>query len=222
MKLLPESKKYWAPIEFIRTEICKEYSYAQSVLEIGPGYTPLDISTHFIDNKIELKNTKNIDIDIEKLDFPDQSFDFVYCRHVLEDIQNPNHIFNEMIRVAKNGYIETPSPLIECTIGVECDDYRGYIHHRYIVWTESETNTLCFLPKYPMIEKIHFNNELLYLLEVDLYWNNYYYWDINNKPNIRMYKNGCNMDIRKDYIDLLNQAIFASIKNTKQLKYLKI
>ena len=37
-----------------------------------------------------------------------------------------------------------------------------------------------------------------------------------------MYKNGCNMKICKDYIDLLNKAISASIKNTKQLKYLKI
>ena len=221
MKLLPESKKFREPIQWIRLELCKKYSQSQSILEIGPGYNPLDISTHFVDNKVELKNTENIDIDVEKLDFPDKSFDFVYCRHVLEDIQNPNHIFNEMIRVAKNGYIETPSPLIECTNGAESDDYKGY-NHRYIIWTESETNTLCFLPKYPMIEKIHFNNELLYLLEVDLYWNNYYYWDINNKPNIRMYKNGCNMDIGKDYIDLLNQAISASIKNTKQLNFLLI
>ena len=31
-------------------------------------------------------------------------------------------------------------------------NYCGYIHHRYIVWTDIETNTLYFLPKYPFLE----------------------------------------------------------------------
>jgi len=38
---------------------------------------------------------------------------------VLEDIQNPNFAISEIFRVSQKGYIETPSPLIEITYGVE-------------------------------------------------------------------------------------------------------
>ena len=59
--------------------------------------------------------------------------------------------FNEITRVCKTGYIETPSPLIEFSTNVDSGDspYKGYIHHRYFVWSDIKTNTLYFLPKYP-------------------------------------------------------------------------
>lgn len=54
-----------------------------------------------------------------------------------EDIQNPDFAFSEMIRVSKEGFIETPSPLIEVTRNVDANDltraFCDYIHHRYIV-----------------------------------------------------------------------------------------
>jgi hypothetical protein len=125
-----------------------------------------------------------------------------------------------MIRVSKSGYIETPSPLVECTKNVDgkglCHLYRGYIHHRYIVWTETDTNTLCFLPKYPILEHIQFNDINSNLLEIDYYWNNYYEWSVDQPANIRMYKNGVNFHILKDYVNLINQAIMFSIQHTKK------
>ena len=45
----------------------------------------------------------------EKLDFEDNSFDFVFCCHVLEHVDNPVQFLNEMFRVGKQGYLETPS-----------------------------------------------------------------------------------------------------------------
>jgi ubiquinone/menaquinone biosynthesis C-methylase UbiE len=47
------------------------------------------------------------------LPYEDKEFDFVYCRHVLEDLIYPFRVIKEMQRVAKAGYIETPSPMAE-------------------------------------------------------------------------------------------------------------
>jgi hypothetical protein len=149
MFLSDNAEKYWSPIYSIRQELCNKYQ-GKTVLEIGPGVIPFEVATHFVDCT-ENKEYEKIDIDKDQLPYSDCDFDFLYARHVVEDIQNPGFAFKEMIRVAKSGYIETPSPLVECTKNVDgkglCYLYRGYIHHRYIVWTETDTNTLCFLPK---------------------------------------------------------------------------
>lgn len=41
--------------------------------------------------------------DLHKLSFQDESFDFVYCRHVLEHCLDPVMVLNELMRVAKIG-----------------------------------------------------------------------------------------------------------------------
>jgi len=53
-------------------------------------------------------NIHKIDIDFDIFPFSDDTFETSYSRHTLEDIQNPNHAFNEIVRVSKRGYIETP------------------------------------------------------------------------------------------------------------------
>lgn len=48
----------------------------------------------------------------EKLPYPDESFDFVYCYTVLEHVQNVNKALFEMVRVVRVGgrvFIETPN-----------------------------------------------------------------------------------------------------------------
>jgi hypothetical protein len=69
-----------------------------------------------------LENFHKIDPISEKLPFADKEFDFVYSRHVLEDSWNPFALCEEMSRVGKSGYIETPSPIVELGRGV--DQYR--------------------------------------------------------------------------------------------------
>lgn len=44
-----------------------------------------------------------------------------------------------------------PSPLVELTKGVDgnirfSNHYIGYVHHRYIVWSDLEENTIYFFP----------------------------------------------------------------------------
>jgi len=196
----------------------------ERIIDIGCGSSPFSFATHFVDFTIDT-NTEHkfkVDLDFELFPQPDKYFHFIYCRHTLEDIQNPQHAFKEYIRISKAGYIETPSPLIELLRGVDAPilnpTYRGYLHHRYIVWSDFKTHTIHFLPKYPIIEH-KLNDEALkkvmYIANnYPVYWNNYYIWDETTKPNIIVYRHGVNMNIEKDYIKLLNQAINSSMEYT--------
>ncbi|SRR5579871_1071584 len=63
----------------------------------------------------------------------DKFFDYVVCSHTLEDIRDPIWVCSELSRVAKAGYVETPSRIVEQTIGVESPNYAGYTHHRWLL-----------------------------------------------------------------------------------------
>jgi hypothetical protein len=65
--------------------------------------------------------------------FPDKFFDYATCSHVLEDVRDPIWLCSEMSRIAKAGYIETPSRILEQTKGIEHPLYAGYAHHRWLI-----------------------------------------------------------------------------------------
>jgi hypothetical protein len=197
----------------------------QTILDVGGGtMTPFPGSTCIIDwdpnGEKKQNNVFHVDLDYDVFPFQTNLFYFVYSRHTLEDIQNPRMVFQEMIRVSQCGIFETPSPMIEITIGADgSKSLRGYHHHRYIVWTEKETNTLFFLPKYPIIQEIiineHFTKQCLYLLHhYPVYWNNYYRFDKTHLPNIRVLRHGIDFDILKDYARIINDAILKSFEHT--------
>lgn len=81
----------------------------------------------------------------EPFPFADGYFDYAICSHVLEDVRDPIFVASEIARIAKRGYIETPSRLVEQTRGVESDAYCGYYHHRWYV--EPEERGLAFTMK---------------------------------------------------------------------------
>jgi hypothetical protein len=216
--------------EIIEKLIHKYDIKRQNVLDIGGGsMSCFPLSTDIFDIAYRGENYNNInchivDIDFDKFPFLDKYFSFSYCRHTLEDIQNPQNAFNEIVRTSKCGYIETPSPLCEIIRGIDSfgnSDHRGYDHHRYFVYSDIEKNALYFLPKYPIIETIQYNqdeiNKLTFLLNNNKYaWNNYYLFDSNNPPSIFVWRNGVNFSMKKDkeYTNLINQAIYKSIEYT--------
>lgn len=65
--------------------------------------------------------------------FDDRFFDFAVCSHVLEDVRDPIWVCSEMRRIAKAGYIEIPSRVVEQSLGVEHPLYAGFYHHRWLV-----------------------------------------------------------------------------------------
>ena len=48
------------------------------------------------------------DADASAMPFADQVFDHVICSHVLEHVVDPGAVIDEMVRVARGGYIEVP------------------------------------------------------------------------------------------------------------------
>lgn len=226
-------KLYWYPNNIINKMMknyCITNKLTNSILEIGPGVVPFELSTDFIGCNEKIKNYVNIDIDKDVFPYKDKTFDFIYCRHVLEDIQNPDFAFKEILRVCKgSGYIETPSPLIESIKNIDCNDlsykYCGYIHHRYLVWSSIEKNEIYFLPKYSCILDHYLQIEDYKAYNIinnyPVYWNNYFIFNVNNPPKVIMYKNGVNFNIAckgkmmcEEYIDLVKRAINESIENT--------
>jgi SAM-dependent methyltransferase len=94
------------------------------VLEIGGGHRPHSRANVVVDKYIEnnfhrsgdlkvLKDQTFMEADGENLPFNENEFDYVICSHVLEHVGNPEKFLAEQFRVAKSGYIETPSLLGE-------------------------------------------------------------------------------------------------------------
>lgn len=221
-QLVPSDRHYWQPVPQVVQYLCDTIPAKAEVLEIGPGHVPFPRATVFVDFMERLvsdgKKLLRINGSDDLLPFNDKSFDFVYCRHVLEDMYNPFLLLQEMSRVAQSGYIECPSPIAEMGRGVDggSPGYRGYRHHHFIVW--SYQNKLRFLAKYPIVEYIkgdERDDECLALLrQGPAYWNTYYLW--NGTIAYQHRQNGPDYDIDRDYGMMLADAIKQSKNDTDE------
>lgn len=209
---------YWHPasdvIDYLNASIPK----GARVLEIGPGTVPFaraDVFVDFVDvDTVPAGKLIKCDVANEPLPFADKSFDFVVCRHMLEDMFNPFPICAEMSRVAKAGYVETPSPLAELCRGVDggAPSYRGYHHHRFVVWDDGER--LNFVSKYPLIEHLTLQEDKLAsaLRSGPRYWNTYYLW--SDEMRVKHVQSPLNFDIPTQYPSVLNDAMNQSMAAT--------
>lgn len=219
-------EKYWGPdpkrLERVKQEI--DRLGATSILDVGPGYAPLPWATHSIfstqywynQNHLRESNASgqiidhiNCDFLAERLPFNDKRFDFVYCRHVIEDLHNPEPLLKEMQRIGRAGYIECPSPVAELCFGVDAEPlgryYRGYMHHLWIVWTEGET--LCLTPKYTLAQVVPLELvQLESLLNRRELWNVGAFWQDSFKWRILLHERDYVM--QGDYSSILTNAIY--------------
>jgi Methyltransferase domain len=88
------------------------------ILDIGSGGYPFPGATVLVDRFLEPVHRYEplathgkplVVADIHSLPFPDKSFDFVYCSHVLEVVEDPLRACGEIMRVGPRGYVETPT-----------------------------------------------------------------------------------------------------------------
>ena len=90
------------------------------VLEVGGGHNPHPRSNVVVDKYVDsnyhrsgdlavYKNQQFICADGEDLPFGDKSFDYAICCQVIEHVDNPVRFMAEQTRVARAGYLETPS-----------------------------------------------------------------------------------------------------------------
>ena len=134
------------------------------VLEVGGGHRPhpranvvVDKYTHNNfhrsgDLKV-LKNQAFIEADGENLPFGDKEFDYVICSHVLEHVENPEKFLSEQFRVAKRGYMETPSLLGETLYARES--------HKWII---QEFNDILYMVDKKKIN-FHYGYDMVELLQ---------------------------------------------------------
>ncbi len=215
MALTESSKKHWHPdpkvIDWLTS---KRIAETDKVLEIGPGSVPFrraDVYVDFIDipGLDPHKQFIKLDAATGKLPFPDKSFDFIYARHVLEDMWNPFQLCEEMSRVGKAGFIETPSPMAELGRGVDGSSppYRGYHHHRYIIWAKGKQ--LRIVAKFPFIEYLTLDDaQIDELLQLGKSWNTPYLW--TDRINYQHRQSPMDFSIPTDYGLMLKDAIEAS------------
>lgn len=82
----------------------------------------------------------------EPLPFADDSVDFAICSHTLEDVRDPIWVCAELSRVARAGYVEVPSRLVEQAPGVH-GPWTGWSHHRWLVDVDQAAGTIDFVFK---------------------------------------------------------------------------
>jgi SAM-dependent methyltransferase len=92
------------------------------VLDVGSGGYPYPRADVLLDriggqlhrNNFELKiDRPTIFADANKMPLKDSSISFSIASHILEHMSNPNDFLEELARVSKRGYIETPNALFE-------------------------------------------------------------------------------------------------------------
>jgi ubiquinone/menaquinone biosynthesis C-methylase UbiE len=123
-----------------------QISSGDKVLDIGSGNYPFPHATLLADRYIEPTRHRSTDFqfdgkpivitDIDNLPFGDKSFDYVYCAHLLEHVENPIQACAEIMRVGKRGYIETPTLAKEMLFA-----WAKGMHKWYLVNIQ---NNLCF------------------------------------------------------------------------------
>lgn len=127
------------------------------VLDVGSGQNPHPranvLCDKFIEDNTERACGGSIVVDRPfvlgdglHLPFQDKAFDFVFCRHLLEHVEDPARLLSELERVGRRGYIETPSKLYEKLYG---NDY-----HR---WFVSVQNGSLILERKP---RPYYDNEI--------------------------------------------------------------
>ena len=210
--------RFHAPIKEVLTYVA--YKAKGKVLELGPGALPFSKATEFCGHSLEEAQKfkgkyKVCDFSTEMLPYKDKEFDFVYARHVLEDLNNPVNLLQECKRVAKAGYFETPSPYIEVQKGVEGEKciHKGYHHHFSFIWTNG--NQINILHKYPYTEHIDFklNQDLI---KDPFTWNNYFMWE--NDFEIQHWQHEKNFTTIKDYPNLILNGINQGLRHSINFK----
>lgn len=105
---------------FKRKVLIKNIKKDDLVLDVGSGDKPHWRADVIVDKfpednhqratgKILLDQKRfYVNADVENLPFKDRAFDFVFCSHLLEHVEDPGQAIKEITRVGKAGYLEVP------------------------------------------------------------------------------------------------------------------
>jgi len=202
-------KKHWWKIKEIDDYLINFTKKFKTVVDIGSGTTPFGGATETIDSFHPATHKTNV----EEEPLP-KEYDFIYTRHLLEDLSKPKMILEQIKLKGKAGYIETPSPVAECCRGIDWhDDYNkiGYDHHHSILWVDKDT--LYILPKIKeFMEEIDQTVIREKLLDPFM-WNTYYTFTENfNYVLLEAPKT------KEEYLKILSNAMVMTTINANFIK----
>lgn len=135
------------------------------ILDVGGGGNPFKYASVVVDRDFEpgnkhrdgcnisfqKSNVTYIRADIQSLPFKDNAFDFVICIHVLEHVEFPNIACEELMRVARKGFLETPRKWTEYYAGHPThrwliDDHDGMVNFEPVTYTDSPFSNFALHP----------------------------------------------------------------------------
>lgn len=106
-------------IDYQRRYIKFDIKNDGKVLDIGSGGEPFPYANYLTDrfsgktqhryNKLKTNNLPFCVSDVQNLPYKNKVFDFVYCAHVIEHVDDPAKACEEMMRIGRRGYIEVPT-----------------------------------------------------------------------------------------------------------------
>jgi SAM-dependent methyltransferase len=141
---VPVEKRLWSVRDYIRKhQDARKLGIGRRdlVVDVGSGQNPHPRANVLCDRFVE-DNTERaasgalrvdralVVADATQTPFRDRSFDFAFCSHLLEHVDQPALLLSELQRIARAGYIETPSPIAE--------KIHGWPFHRWLVRVEGE------------------------------------------------------------------------------------
>jgi len=101
--------EYWVKETIAKKAKESAKKKGKPVLDYGCGYFPRgDVNCDIIPR--DAPNFVLVSPDTEKLPFEDKEFGAALCFHVLEHLDNPDHLLKELNRVADEVYVITPNP----------------------------------------------------------------------------------------------------------------
>lgn len=142
------AKRRFAQLKFMH--IGKE----DLVVDIGSGCTPNlranVLCDRYLLNNVERDNNPfyigpgqiTIICEATQLPFRDKTFDYSICSHLLEHIEGPAKLLNELQRISKAGYIEIPSEEAEYLFGRPWHYWIGEIKNGVLILTPKDKPVL--------------------------------------------------------------------------------
>lgn len=160
------------------------------VIDIGSGDKPFwradvfvdDLSLGDVQRASETKTIHDmgtfVNANVNKLPFKNKEFDFSFCCHLLEHVDDPARAIKEITRVSKAGYVEIPNGVIETV--------QPFISHIWFVYRNE--NKLIFVRKSKKIHEVLLKNENKFFEAINkaddpfirLYWKNKIDFEIIN------------------------------------------
>ena len=154
------------------------------ILDIGSGGEPFPYANFLIDrfpdktqhryNKLKTNNLPFSVGDVLSLPYKAKSFEFVYCAHVLEHVEDPAKALNEIMRVGNSGYIEVPTRMSDIVFNF------AKLQHFHKWHISAAGNTLIFI-EYDEFERRDTGDQELFHMAHSLFPNSIRTMYRNNK-----------------------------------------